>query len=71
MSGKIINKKEFIESLETLAHSWGSDTPPEVYWGMDDMRKFIELEYNVTIKNQPDETTYNIQDFIDEVETII
>jgi len=49
------NPAEFKKALRTLLHSWGSDTPPEVIWGLNDMIAWLELEYNVTIDNRFDE----------------
>lgn len=39
----------FIKAIETLYNSWGSDAPPEVIWGLNDLVDWIEEEYNLCI----------------------
>jgi hypothetical protein len=46
------NIEEFISSIDTLLHSWGSDTPQEVIWGLNEMVDWLEHEYNVTISTR-------------------
>ena len=42
-------KDLFIKSIETLLNSWGSDTPDEVIWGLNEMLDWFEKEYNVQL----------------------
>ena len=37
-----MEKELFIEALETLLYSWGSDTPSEAYWAANDFLKYFE-----------------------------
>lgn len=46
---KMKNKEMFIQSLEVLFWSWGSDTPEEVYWGANKQLDWYEKEYNVSL----------------------
>lgn len=39
----------FIRALETLLHSWSSDTPPEVIWGLNELLNWYEIEYDVQL----------------------
>jgi len=43
------NKEAFIKALSTLFHSWGSDTPPEVIWGANELLEWFELEFEVKL----------------------
>jgi hypothetical protein len=43
------NKEMFIQSLEVLFWSWGSDTPEEVYWGANKLLDWYEEEFNVSL----------------------
>ena len=45
-------KREFIESIKTLLYSWGSDTPPEAIWGLNELIDWFEKEYNTKIKHR-------------------
>lgn len=46
------HKDEFINAMNGLLHSWGSDTPPEAIWGLNELVDWAEKEYNVTINNR-------------------
>ena len=34
-------------AVETLLHSWGSDTPAEVYWGLNEMVSILNPENTI------------------------
>ena len=65
---KDVNK--FIASLSTLFYSWGSDTPPEVYWGCNELLDWFEQEFDVEIGMRFDEETYNYEDVIKKIKDI-
>ena len=41
------NIDKFFKAVNTLLYSWGSDTPPEVLWGMNEMLEWLEEEHDV------------------------
>lgn len=43
------NKELFLKAVSTLLYSWGGDTPPEATWGLNDLLKWYEAEYNVKL----------------------
>ena len=49
------NKNLFISALSTLFHSWGSDTPAEVFWGCNELLDWYEQEFNVKLNLRFDE----------------
>ena len=60
---KVIHQKEMlIKALSTLFFSWGSDTPDEVFWGVNDLLAWYEKEFDVqlNIRFERDESTYDI-----------
>ena len=62
------NKQKFVDALETLFHSWGSDTPPEVFWGCNELLDWYELEFNVNLGIRFDEENPdNFDDVIDAI----
>jgi hypothetical protein len=69
---RIVNQKEMlIKSLGTLFHSWGSDTPDEVFWGANELLDWYEKEFNLqlNIRFERDETTWdtNYEDVIEAI----
>jgi hypothetical protein len=52
-------KDKFIKALGTLFHSWGSDTPPEVFWGANELLNWFEKEYGVTLGVEFEEDNYD------------
>jgi hypothetical protein len=69
---RIVNQKEMlIKSLGTLFHSWGSDTPDEVYWGANELLDWYEKEFNLqlNIRFERDEQTWdtNYEDVIESI----
>jgi hypothetical protein len=47
---KTVNQKEMlIKALSTLFYSWGSDTPPEVYWGANELLDWYEKEFDLEL----------------------
>ena len=47
---RVVKQKEmFLSALSTLFHSWGSDTPDEVYWGANELLDWYEAEFNISL----------------------
>lgn len=42
-------KEMFIEALETLFFSWGSEAPEEVSWGANDLLEWYEKEFGILL----------------------
>jgi len=61
------HKKEYLASLSTLLHSWGSDTPPEVFWGLNEQIEWLQKEYNVVIINRFEEDWSTTDIVLDEL----
>ena len=57
-------KELFIKALTGLFNDWGMDTPPEVYWGTNDLLDWYEKEYNVLLGIRFNEEEYNFDDVI-------
>ena len=49
------HKDKFVKALSSLFFNWGSDTPPEVFWGCNDLLDWYELEFNVKLNIRFDE----------------
>lgn len=61
-------KEKFIEALNTLFYSWGGDTPPEVFWGGNDLLEWYEAEYGISLDIKFDELNPgNFDDVIKEI----
>ena len=58
-------KEEFINSLQTLFFSWGSDAPVEVYWGCNELLDWYEKQFNVTLDVRFDDE--NIESVFDAI----
>ncbi len=61
------NKKLFIEALNTLMHSWGSDAPSEAHWTLGELMAWYEAEYGEPfekIKEGLDESLQEDVDFL-------
>jgi hypothetical protein len=52
-------KELFIKTIRTLLYSWGSDTPPEAFWGLNDLLDWYEKEYGVSLDIRFDENGDN------------
>lgn len=67
-------KELLIKALDTLFHSWGSDTPDEVFWGANDLLYWFEKEFKVSlhIRFERDETTFetNYDDVINVINSL-
>ncbi len=57
------NKELLIKALNTLFWSFGSDAPPEVIWGVNELLEWIEHEFNVKFENQFSEGSSIEDDF--------
>ena len=58
------NKTEFLKFIMTLLDSWGGDTPPEVFWGLNEMLEWYSKEYNIIIPMEFDEDGENANEII-------
>jgi len=58
-------KDLFINALTGLFTYWGSNTPPEVFWGCNDLLLWYEKEYNVSLGIRFDEEKDNFQEVIE------
>jgi len=56
------NKGLLIDALNTLFWSFGSEPPPEVVWGANELLVWIENEYNVKFKNHFSEDPSTMSD---------
>lgn len=54
-SRKMKEKNFFIKALDSLFYSWGGETPPEVFWGCNDLLDWFEQEYDVKLNIRFDE----------------
>ena len=61
------NKQKFIDAIQTLFHSWGCDTPPEVYWGCNELLDWYEIEFGVTLGVRFDEENENYEEVIESI----
>jgi hypothetical protein len=52
------NIEKFINSINTLFFSWGSDTPTEVYWGVNELLDWYEKEFNIELGIRFDRDNY-------------
>jgi hypothetical protein len=65
---KIATHKEMlISALGTLFWSWGGDTPPEVYWGANDLLEWYEAEFDLELGIRFDEEQINYDDVIEAI----
>lgn len=61
------NKELFIKALTGLFFDWGSDTPPEVFWGANDLLEWYEAEYGVSLGIRFDEENPNFEEVIEAI----
>lgn len=56
-------KKDLRPAITTLLHSWGSDTPQEVFWGLNELAVILHGEKAITlpdpVENAKNEQEYN------------
>lgn len=43
-----MNNIDLRPGISTLLNSWGSDTPPEVYWGLNKLVEILAKNTNAT-----------------------
>ncbi len=60
---KDTHKKDFIKALNTLFYSWGGDTPPEVFWGTNELLDWYEKVFQVDLGNRFDEENFDDDNF--------
>ena len=41
--------KKLISAINTLLHSWGSGTPPEAIWALNEFIEFLNNNYKTNI----------------------
>jgi hypothetical protein len=55
----------FNKAISDLMYAWGSDTPPEAYWVLNNLVCFLNKEYDLSLdsipesEDGPDEVLYN------------
>jgi adenosine deaminase len=62
----------FKRFINTLFHSWGSDSPPEAYWAGNEFLNLYAYNHNITITkffNEEDEGS--IEEVMDEVSDLL
>lgn len=57
----------FINALNTLFWSFGSEPPAEVIWGANDLLVWFESEYGVQLENRFSEDLNTMSDDFDKV----
>jgi len=50
------NKQSFLQAINTLLFSWGSDTPPEAIWAANELLDWVEYEFEISIKGRFEES---------------
>lgn len=60
-------KELFIRALNTLFNSWGSDAPAEAIWAANDLLKWYEKEFDVTLNITFEEDISNYEEVIDKL----
>jgi hypothetical protein len=61
------NKNLFINALNTLFWSFGSEPPEEVIWGANELLNWFEIEYNVKLQNRFTEDPFTMEDNFEKV----
>ena len=44
-------KEHLAKAIESLLYSWGGDTPPEAFWVLSDIIKFVNNEYQQSFED--------------------
>lgn len=65
------NKELLADAITTLAYSWGSDTPPEVFWGLNDLIDFLNAEYHVSIPKMESEDGEAIEKLLNDIDNLL
>lgn len=60
-------KEIFIKALSGLFFAWGGDTPPEVFWGCNDLLDWYEKEYGVSLNIRFNEEESNFDDVVNAI----
>ena len=61
------NKEEFIEVLNNLMWSWGSDTPPEAICVANELVEWVEKEFGITIDAEFEEDSDGQEEIFEEL----
>jgi len=61
------NKDLFLQSIDTLFWSFGSEPPAEVIWGANELLDWYEKEYNVQLNIRFDEDCENYNEVIETI----
>jgi hypothetical protein len=61
------NKDLFLKAIDTLYWSWGSEAPPEVSWGCNELLEWYEAEYNVVLGVRFEEDCQNYEEVIEAI----
>ena len=62
----MLQKKYLAEAIETLIYAWGSDTPPEAFWALKDIVKYINATYATNLEC-PAEDDPNLEEKINKI----
>lgn len=61
------NKDLFLQALNTLFWSWGSEAPAEVSWGCNELLDWYETEYSVILGVRFEEDCQNYDKIIEAI----
>lgn len=61
------NKEMFINALSGLFYSWGSDTPPEVFWGCNQLLDWYDIEFDVQLNIRFNEENPNVDEVLEAI----
>ncbi len=68
---KMKEENFFIKALDCLFYSWGGETPPEVFWGCNDLLDWFEQEYDVKLNIRfEDKSPSNYDDVIKAIRNV-
>lgn len=62
-------KKHLADAIDSLIGAWGGDTPPEAFWVLTDLIKFINKEYGTNFKDMTSEEMSEVNEIRLEVIT--
>ena len=67
------NSEQFIKIIENLYSNWGSDTPPEAIWALNDLILWLKSEFDISIDGRFEEINYfnEVEEDYDNNQTVI
>ncbi len=60
-------KEAFIKAIDGLYHYWGSEAPPEVTWGCNDLLDWYEKEHSIKLNIRFEEDCSNYDEVIEAI----